>query len=64
MTLFSKSNPTDIDPIALAREIDDGRERLKVFSESIRALFLFSHEYTLDITEIDTEAFKKQLETL
>ena len=48
MTLFRKSNPTDIDPVALAREIDDGRERLNVFSESIRALFLFLREYTLD----------------
>ena len=35
-----------------------------MFSESIRALFLFVREYTLDISEIDAENFKRQLEAL
>jgi len=64
MKLFGKSNPTDTDPATLTKAINDARERLNVFSESIRALFLFIREYTLDITEIDAENFKKQLEAL
>jgi len=64
MKLFGKSNPTDTDPATLTQAINDARERLNVFSESIRALFLFIREYTLDITEIDAENFKKQLEAL
>ena len=64
MKLFGKSSPTDIDPATLTKEIGDARERLNVFSESIKTLFLFVREYTLDITEIDTEGFKKKLEVL
>ena len=64
MKLFGKSNLTDTDPATLTKAIDDARERLNVFSESIRALFLFVREYTLDICEIDAEDFKKQLEAL
>jgi diguanylate cyclase len=64
MKLFGKSDPADADPAAQNKAINDARERLDVFSESIRALFLFVREYTLDISEIDAENFKKQLETL
>ncbi len=64
MKLFGKSNLTDTDPATLTKSIRDARERLNVFSESIRALFLFVREYTLDICEIDAEDFKKQLEAL
>ncbi|BBO67486.1 GGDEF domain-containing protein [Desulfosarcina alkanivorans] len=64
MKLFGKANPADVDPATLEKEIADTRERLNVFLESIRALFLFVREYTLDITEINADGFKKQLETL
>lgn len=64
MKLFGKSNPTDTDPATLTKAVNDARDRLNVFSESIRALFLFVREYTLDISEIDADGFKKQLEAL
>jgi len=64
MKLFGKPNPPDTDPAALTEAINDARERLNVFTESIRALFLFVREYTLDISEIDAENFKRQLEVL
>lgn len=64
MKLFGKSNPAEADPASLSRTVNEARERLNVFSESIRALFLFVREYTLDISEIDAEGFKKQLESL
>jgi len=64
MKLFGQSSPTEVDPATLSKEIDLARERLNVYLDSIRALFLFVREYTLDITEIDTDSFKKQLETL
>jgi diguanylate cyclase len=64
MKLFGKSNPAEADPAQLSKSIGEARERLNLFSESIRALFLFVREYTLDISEIDAEGFKKQLESL
>lgn len=64
MKLFGQSNPTDVDPATLTEATGDVSERLTVFSESIRTLFLFVREYTLDITEIDAEGFKKLLEEL
>ena len=64
MKFFGKSNPPDTDPATLTKAINEARERLDVFSESIRALFLFVREYTLDISEIDADNFKKQLEIL
>jgi diguanylate cyclase len=64
MKLFGQSSPTEVDPATLSKEIDLARERLNVYLDSIRALFLFVREYTLDITEIDTDSFKKQLEAL
>ncbi len=64
MKLFGKSNTAAVDPAMLTQEVGEARERLNVFLESIRALFLFVREYTLDITEIDAEAFKKQLDDL
>jgi hypothetical protein len=39
MKLFGKSDPADVDPAAQNKAINDARERLDVFSESIRALF-------------------------
>jgi GGDEF domain-containing protein len=64
VTLFGKSHPTETDPAALTQAIKDAQERLDVYSESIRALVLFVREYTLDISEIDAENFKKQLQSL
>jgi diguanylate cyclase len=64
MKLFGKANPAEADPATLSKAINEARERLNVFSESIRALFLFVREYTLDISEIDAEGFKKQLGSL
>ena len=64
MKIFGKSDPADTDPAALTKAINDAQERLDLFSASIRALFHFVREYTLDISEIDAENFKKQLETL
>jgi hypothetical protein len=64
MKLFGKSNSAEADPATLSKAIGEAQERLNVFSESIRALFLFLREYTLDISEIDAEGFKKQLESL
>jgi diguanylate cyclase len=64
MKLFGKANPAEADPAQLSKAIGEARERLNLFSESIRALFLFVREYTLDISEINAEEFKKQLESL
>jgi diguanylate cyclase (GGDEF)-like protein len=64
MKLFGKSNSAEADPAQLSKAIGEARERLNLFSESIMALFLFVREYTLDISEIDAEGFKKQLESL
>lgn len=64
MKLFGKSKPTDVDPATLAKDVVETRERLNLFLESIRALFFFVSEYTLDISEIDAEGFKKQLAAL
>jgi diguanylate cyclase len=63
--LFDKSRPTDNDdPAALARRLDDARQRLGLFLESIQALFHFIREFTLDITDIDADGFKARLDAL
>jgi diguanylate cyclase len=63
--LFNKSRPADNDdPAALARQLDDASQRLELFLESIRALFHFIREYTLDITDIDADGFKARLDAL
>ncbi len=64
MKLFGKSNSSDADPATLTKAFGEARERLDIYLESIRTLFLFVREYTLDISEIDAEGFKKQLDTL
>lgn len=64
MKLFGESDNEKVDPAVLAGDIVEARDRLNVFLESIRALFLFVREYTMDISEIDAEGFKKQLEAL
>lgn len=64
MKLFGKSPPGETDPAALAKGLEDAKERLTVLLETIQALFLFLREYTLDIDEIDTEDFKNQLKAL
>jgi diguanylate cyclase len=61
---FEKSSPAVDDPAALDRQLDDARQRLDLFLESIEALFLFIREYTLDITEIDADGFKARLHAL
>jgi diguanylate cyclase len=64
MNLFGRSASKNVDPAALTQALGESRERLNLYLESIRALFLFLREYTLDITEIDAEKFKNQLEAL
>ena len=64
MKLFGKSPLTETDPAALAKELKADRERLALFLESIKALFLFVREYTLDIAEIDAAHFKERLDAL
>lgn len=64
MKLFGKSEPTEADPASQIADIGDAHERLNFFSECIRTMFIFVREYTLDITEIDADGFKKQLENL
>ena len=64
MKLFGKSTPTESDPAALARDVDKAQKRMTILQETIQALFLFLREYTLDIGEINAEAFKNQLKAL
>jgi diguanylate cyclase len=64
MKLFGKGGDGPGDATALAREIEDVRERLVVLTESIKAMFVFIREYTLDIADIDAETFKTRLERL
>ena len=64
MKFFGKVSPTGVDPATLTKAAGETRERLDLFLESIRTLFLFVREYTLDISEIDTEGFKKKLDAL
>lgn len=64
MKLFGKTDPADHDPTTLAKALESNRRRLDLFLESINALFLFVREYTLDITEIDSDRFKERLDEL
>lgn len=64
MKLFGQSSPSEIDPAKNELGTREAGERLDVFLEIIRALFIYMHEFTLDISEIDTEAFRKRLEAL
>jgi len=64
MKLFAKSQSTDVDPATLTKAVGDAHERVNVLMTCIRALFVFVREYTLDITEIDSDEIKKQIETL
>jgi diguanylate cyclase len=64
MVLFGKSKSADADPAAMTKAIENARERLSVLLECISALFIFIREYTLDITEIDSDGFKQALDKL
>jgi diguanylate cyclase len=64
MKLFGKSNPDDTDPVQPAKETGEADQRAEVLLACINALFVFLREYTLDITEIDSERFKTQLAAL
>lgn len=64
MKLFGKSEPTNSDPATLIRELGDAQERLSALLACIQTLFLFVREYTLDISEINADDFKKQLDGL
>jgi diguanylate cyclase len=64
MKLFGKSNPADTDPAQAPKETGDADPRAEMLLDCIKALFVFLREYTLDITEIDSERFKSQLSVL
>ena len=64
MKLFGKSNPDDTNPDQTAKETRDADPRMDLLIECVNALFVFVREYTLDITEIDSERFKSRLEAL
>ena len=64
MKLFGKSAATDEAPAPPVQDIEDAQKRLNVLMESIRTLFLFIREYTLDISEINAEGFKDRLDQL
>jgi len=62
--LFDRSTPDAVDSATLARELDATRQRLDLLFESIQTMFVFIREYTLDITDIDADGFKAQLDAL
>lgn len=64
MKLFGKTSPEETDPAALKKEVAQAQKQLGILQETIQALFLFLREYTLDIDEINAEAFKNQLQAL
>ena len=64
MKLFSKSKNTEGDSAAVGQTMGDAQERVDLFLKCIQALFLFVREYTLDISEIDADRFKEQLDAL
>jgi diguanylate cyclase len=64
MKLFGKSNPADTDPAQAPKETGDADPRAGMLLDCINALFVFLREYTLDITEIDSERFKTKLTDL
>ncbi len=64
MIRFGKSSSDDTDPAALLKDLAESQERVDFFLESLRAMFLFLREYTLDISEIDARGFIERLEGL
>ena len=64
MKLFGKPNPNDTVPAPTAKETGEADQRAEILLACINALFVFLREYTLDITEIDSERFKTQLAAL
>ena len=61
---FGKPASADSDPAALAQALADSRRRVDFFLESLRTMFLFLREYTLDISEIDADGFIRRLDAL
>ena len=61
---FGKPASDDSDPAALAQALADSRSRVDFFLESLRTMFLFLREYTLDISEIDAGGFIRRLDAL
>ena len=64
MKLFGKSKPDNTEPALVAKETGEAGQRIDLLLACINALFVFIREYTLDITEIDSERFKTQLAAL
>jgi diguanylate cyclase len=62
--LFGKSTPDGVESATSTQALDEAHRQLNVLMESIQTLFFFLREYTLDITELNAEKFKTQLETL
>ncbi|PID40420.1 MAG: hypothetical protein CR984_03310 [Proteobacteria bacterium] len=64
MKLFGKENAGKADPADLNREINDAQKRIAVLMESMKAMFFFIREYTLDISEIDAQGLRNRLDRL
>ena len=64
MKLFGKTSPEEMDPAALKKDVEQAQMQLGILHETTQALFLFLREFTLDINEINAEAFKAQIQSL
>lgn len=65
MGLFTKQRPTlDGGVEELAQELSDTRERNEIFLITIRSLYYFVKEFSLDLTEIGAEQFKQSVDAL
>ena len=64
MKLFGKASSGETDPAALAKEVEQVSKRLILFQETIQDMFVFLQEYTLEINELDSEAFRERLKDL
>ena len=64
MKLFGKSKTADDDAPVTDPSSGEAQKRIDLLLACIQALFVFVREYTLDISEINADRFKKQLEAL
>ncbi len=64
MKLFGKTSSAEMDPATLLKEVENTQKRLVMFQETIQDMFVFLQEYTMEIDEIDSAAFKERLKTL
>lgn len=62
--MFKRKLKTELTPDDLTRQVDSYRERCDFLTVSVRTLFFFVKEFSLDLKEIDSDAFKKKVDDL